>query len=467
MKRILKALLLLMCSLVLVLAACSNDKGTNSNNSSTSTGGSSSNTSNNSNTSNSGGGDAKQEVVLNIPHYKSGENVGAKFFLPQVERFNQKYAGQYKIVIEEIPQDDYMQKIKLLAQQNKLPALIEGGDKVFMEEVIIANNLFYDLKPWLDSKPEIKNLMMEASIDYNTTADGKIVSMPLIVQRPIGLYYNKEMFAAAGITKPISQMTFDEFDAALEALKQAGYTPLALMTGENAWTTMLLTSALLANEPGGAEILNSKDYVYDYTDPMWIRTFERLQKWFQNYTTDNAIGAVYADAANNFLSERTALIFNGTWMIGDFSDTSKTSEGFKDKVGTSIYPGGAAISSSAGYTWWIPSNLKQEEIDAALAFLEFINSPEELEAYMLAEGGNVPKLDTTPEFEAQLDPILAELNSSLQNDLKITVQSLEQIWPPQIANPEFGKYLPLLADGTITPQKFAEELTNMAQQFKN
>jgi raffinose/stachyose/melibiose transport system substrate-binding protein len=467
MKRILKALLLLMCSLVLVLAACSNDKGTNSNNSSTSTGGSSSNTSNNSNTSNAGSGDAKQEVVLNIPHYKSGENVGAKFFLPQVERFNQKYAGQYKIVIEEIPQDDYMQKIKLLAQQNKLPALIEGGDKVFMEEVIIANNLFYDLKPWLDSKPEIKNLMMEASIDYNTTADGKIVSMPLIVQRPIGLYYNKEMFAAAGITKPISQMTFDEFDAALEALKQAGYTPLALMTGENAWTTMLLTSALLANEPGGAAILNSKDYVYDYTDPMWIRTFERLQKWFQNYTTDNAIGAVYADAANNFLSERTALIFNGTWMIGDFSDTSKTSEGFKDKVGTSIYPGGAAISSSAGYTWWIPSNLKQEEIDAALAFLEFINSPEELEAYMLAEGGNVPKLDTTPEFEAQLDPILAELNSSLQNDLKITVQSLEQIWPPQIANPEFGKYLPLLADGTITPQKFAEELTNMAQQFKN
>jgi len=467
MKRILKALLLLMCSLVLVLAACSNDKGTNSNNSSTSTGVSSSNTSNNSNTSNAGSGDAKQEVVLNIPHYKSGENVGAKFFLPQVERFNQKYAGQYKIVIEEIPQDDYMQKIKLLAQQNKLPALIEGGDKVFMEEVIIANNLFYDLKPWLDSKPEIKNLMMEASIDYNTTADGKIVSMPLIVQRPIGLYYNKEMFAAAGITKPISQMTFDEFDAALEALKQAGYTPLALMTGENAWTTMLLTSALLANEPGGAAILNSKDYVYDYTDPMWIRTFERLQKWFQNYTTDNAIGAVYADAANNFLSERTALIFNGTWMIGDFSDTSKTSEGFKDKVGTSIYPGGAAISSSAGYTWWIPSNLKQEEIDAALAFLEFINSPEELEAYMLAEGGNVPKLDTTPEFEAQLDPILAELNSSLQNDLKITVQSLEQIWPPQIANPEFGKYLPLLADGTITPQKFAEELTNMAQQFKN
>ena len=39
------------------------------------------------------------ETVITIPHFKSGENVGAIFFLPQVERFNEKYAGQYKVVI--------------------------------------------------------------------------------------------------------------------------------------------------------------------------------------------------------------------------------------------------------------------------------------------------------------------------------------------------------------------------------
>ncbi|MCK5672711.1 MAG: hypothetical protein KAH95_05010, partial [Spirochaetales bacterium] len=69
------------------------------------------------------------EVVITIPHYKAGQNVGGKFFLPQVARFNEKYAGTYKLVIEEIPQDSYLGKIKQLAQQNKLPALIEGADK--------------------------------------------------------------------------------------------------------------------------------------------------------------------------------------------------------------------------------------------------------------------------------------------------------------------------------------------------
>ena len=31
---------------------------------------------------------AEGVVELTIPHYKAGENVGAVFFLPQVERFN-------------------------------------------------------------------------------------------------------------------------------------------------------------------------------------------------------------------------------------------------------------------------------------------------------------------------------------------------------------------------------------------
>lgn len=403
MRKSYKSLFILAMSLMLILSACAGGKGNET-----------------------AGGDGKsgKEVVLRIPHYKSGQNVGAKFFLPQVDRFNEKYKGQYKVEIEEIPQDDYAAKIKLLAQQKKLPALIEGGDKDFLTDVVVKQELYYDLKPWLDSKPELTKYMIDDSVNYNTTSDGKIVSMPFIVMRPIGLYYNKEMFEKAGITKPISQMTFDEFDQALESLKKAGFTPLSLMTAENAWTSMLLTTSFLANQPGGAEILRSTDFVYDYSDPMWAKSFAQLQKWFQNYTTDNAIGAAYADAANNFLNERTAIIMNGPWMVGDFSDTSKAAEGFEKKVGASIYPGGVTIATINEYNWWIPKGLKQEETDAALAFLEFIFSPEEQEAYMVAEGGTAPKLETSSEFDSKLDPILLELNNSIQSDLKETVQAL-------------------------------------------
>ena len=60
---------------------------------------------------------AAAEIVVTLPHYKTGENVGAKFFEPQVARFNEKYDGQYEIVIEEITQEMYADKMKQLTQQ--------------------------------------------------------------------------------------------------------------------------------------------------------------------------------------------------------------------------------------------------------------------------------------------------------------------------------------------------------------
>ncbi|UVI29167.1 ABC transporter substrate-binding protein [Paenibacillus spongiae] len=457
MKRSFRTLMLLSLALMLVLTACSS--GGNGKNE----GG---NKPDKENTGASDGkGASKDKVTIKIPHYKSGSNVGAKFFLPQVERFNKKYEGQYELIIEEIPQDDYNAKIKLLAQQKKLPALIEGGEKTFLEDVVIKDELFYDLKPWLDSKPEVKKLMIEDNVAYNTKGD-KIFSMPLITMRPIGLYYNKEVFEKAGVTKPISQMTFAEFNEALEQIKSSGVAPLTLMTSENAWTSMLLATAFMANEPGGADVLKSTEYTYDYTAPAWINTFTQLQKWFQNYTTDNAIGAAYADAANNFLNERTAIIANGPWMVGDFSDTTKSAEGLEKKIGASIYPGGIAIATLNEYSWWIPKGLSEGETQAALAFLEFMAQPEEQEAYMVAEGGTAPNLQTSAEFESKLNPILAELNSSTKNDLKNTVQAMSSIFPNQIADPEFGKFLPTLINGDMTPEQFAQELTRKAKQFQ-
>jgi raffinose/stachyose/melibiose transport system substrate-binding protein len=454
MKRKYNVLMALCLSLVLVLTACSSGNGgknTSQGNAGTETGGDSG---------------TQKEVVLKIPHYKSGQNVGAKQFLPQVERFNKKYAGKYKLVIEEIPQDDYNAKIKLLAQQNQLPALIEGGERDFLRDIVVKQEKFYDLKPWLDAKPELKEIMIDDSVAYNTTESGKIVSLPFISMSPIGLYYNKEMFQKAGITKPISQMTFDEFDQALESLKKAGFTPLTLMTGENAWTSMLLATSFLANEPGGADVLKSTDFAYNFNNPMWIKTFAELQKWFQNYTTDNAVGAVYADAANNFLNERTAIIANGPWMVADFGDTTKAAEGLDKKIGASIYPGGVAVATLNEYSWWIPKGLKQEETDAALAFLEFMSTPEEKEDAMVILGGTAPKMETSPDFDSKLNPILVELNGTVKNDLKQTVQAIATVVPSQVADPEFGKYLPTLASGKVTPEEFAKVLTKKAEQFK-
>lgn len=91
-------------------------------------------------------------VEVTIPSYKTGENAGAAFFVPQVERFNEKYAGKYKINLESVPQDSiFNDRLKQLAQQNKLPVLVEGGDPDWVKNVVIPNGLAYDLTDWIDA----------------------------------------------------------------------------------------------------------------------------------------------------------------------------------------------------------------------------------------------------------------------------------------------------------------------------
>ena len=405
---------------------------------------------------------AKGEVVITIPHYKAGQNVGGKFFLPQVERFNEKYAGTYRLVIEEIPQDSYMDKIKLLAQQDKLPALVEGADKKWFKEVIVKNGLFYDLSDWLTGNKAVKDLPIKASLDYVTTSKGEIAALPFAVVRPIGLYYNSTMVE---FNKPVTEMTIDEFGKAL------GDQKIAMMTAENAWTTSLFCTAIVVGE-GGADVIRTgiNDHVVDYTTDMWVRSFTKLQYILQNYASANTVGAAYADAANSFMSKNAAVIANGPWMVGDFASGSsdKWSNGFSgDQVRAAMYPGNMAIANLEGYHWWIPGNVSEEEKEAALAFLEFICSPAELEAFMIAEGGSAPNLTTSSNFKAKLaeNRILSDLNKAVNADT-IFIPVVVDVMPHSVGQEDWGRLLPKLLDGTFTPLQFGQELSRKAAAAK-
>ena len=155
----------------------------------------------------SGDEDASGTIQLVIPHYKAGQNVGAKFFISQVNRFNAAYSGIYELVIQEMPQDGYLEKMKQPAQQNRLPALIECADALWFEQVIVSDERFYNLGPWLNENPEIRDIMIDDSVDFNTR-DGKIITLPMAVVRPIGLYYNETLISPE---KRVSEMSFEEF----------------------------------------------------------------------------------------------------------------------------------------------------------------------------------------------------------------------------------------------------------------
>lgn len=404
---------------------------------------------------------AEGPIEVVIPHYKTGQNVGAKFFMPQVERFNKKYEGQYKIVVEELTQELYAEKMKQLGMQKKLPALVEGGDKDWIEKVVIPQNMYTDLMPFVHSKLELKSVLLQKQIEYNTF-DNKLFSVNIPVVRPIGLYYNDELVK---FSKPTGE--FANWD---ELVAELGDNKIAFMTGENCWTTELIYASLIANEEGGLELMEAhkQDRLLDYNNPQFINATKKLQKLLQNNAAANSVGAVYADAANAFMSKHAALIANGSWMMGDFADgnNDKWSNEFSGKtVKAGIMPGNIAVGNTDGYSLWIPSTVSDQEREVALAFIEFMMTPSELEAYMLAEGGTAPNLKTSDEFNKQRseNTLMYEYVNSVNTATKL-VPNFEEVVPHSISNLEFGKLLPKLIDGSLSAEDFCNELTKKAKE---
>lgn len=406
---------------------------------------------------------AAEEIAITIPHYKSGENVGARFFLPQVERFNEKYAGKYKVIIEELTQDIYSEKMQQLAIQKQLPPLIEGGTAEWLSDVVVPNELFLNLSDFLKEYPEVDEQIPDFQRAYNTTADGKFVSVSYNVVRPMGFYYNTEM--APLPKEPGAYADWDAF------LADFGDNKFALMTGENAWTSALVLSSMIAQE-GGVELLKEhatvENLLGDYNDPAIVNAFTRFKAFYDKHASSNAVGAVYADAANNFMSKGSAAIANGSWMVSDFLKGSedKWSNGFDGAVVRgAVFPGNIAVSNLTGsYGWWIPNTATAEQQEAAKAFLGFMLSKPEIEAYCLAEGGNPITWGLSDEAFAKMaetNPLMASYVGAADADTTY-VPNILDVMPSSVANTGFGSLLPLLLDGTYTPEQFAQQLTQTA-----
>jgi raffinose/stachyose/melibiose transport system substrate-binding protein len=307
----------------------------------------------------------------------------------------------------------------------------------------------------------MKERMIPAALEYNSQ-NGRLFSIMYPVVRPIGIYYNAALYRPS---RSFSQMSWDEVTAEL------GDNKIAFMTGENAWTTMLVLSSLIACEPGGADWLRAgarTTKITDFTTPMMVNATAKFQKLLQNYASSNTVGAAYADAANNFMSRRSALIANGSWMIGDFAPDAadKWSNGFNGAdVRGDVFPGNVAIGGDgAGYGWWIPSTATAAEQELAKTFIEFIMSPAELEAYMLAEGGTSPRMVASREYLARraenrlMDAYVGAINADT-----VLSFSLEGAVLTSTAE-DFARILPLLINGSMTPAQFCQDLSVRARE---
>lgn len=407
-----------------------------------------------------GAASALAEVTLDYPTFQVGVNTAAPVVAQLVEEFNAQHKGQVMIKVEEIPGDaNYIEKIKVLLTSGELPPVIYGAGYNLLD-LALANDSLVDITEYVDADPDWKALYNDKALEVNSR-DGKIYGSSA-EGNTIGYFYNKELFEKAGIAGPAK--TWDEFFAQLDTLKAAGITPLSMDTADSAWVTSLWMGAMIATSGEAGQAFMARMMPDDYNTPEVIAALANIQKMFQNYTTFDAVGGKYENAANAFLSGQTAMIANGPWMIGDFSDPAKAPEGFADKVGVAIYPEGFAYDEPIqGYL--VTKQKDPEVVKAAVEMVKYFTGVH-AQTVALEKQGMLPASTQVEITQAAKDnfPLLAQFVEALEGAVIRSATTQATMYPNLLDI--MSAELPNLANGSMTPEQFAQALTDGATKNK-
>lgn len=400
-----------------------------------------------------------KKVTITFPTEAVGLQMGAPWMKEMTDRFEELYGDTVELKLEEIPNAQSLwDKMQVLMNANNLPDIIMETGRNILPMVIDAGQAV-DMTPYIDADPEWKALMDPDAIAQNSR-DGKVYGVPSS-KMVVGYYYNKELFEKAGIDGPAK--TWDEFFADCEKLKSVGITPLSMDTNDEAWITTLLLGSMIGTDGAEGNKFMNTIYPETYQAPVFIKNVEKIQECFQKYTTMDAVGGKYENGAANFFAEKTAMIFNGSWMIGNFTDTRLVSEDFNAKVDCAAYPNDGMYNAPR-YGYFCGSNTK-EKADAAVNFIKILTGEEGMiRAFELFGAMPASNSLAIPAESAEIQPLGAKLNE-FANSATYKYMTYDILWYTPVRQALITQF-PLLASGDITAEQFAKALDDAAETAK-
>ncbi len=148
---------------------------------------------------------------------------------------------------------------------------------------------------------------------------GNYVSVPANLHRVNWLWANTKIFEKVGVSVP---KTLNEFFVAADAIKAAGYIPLA--HGGQPWQDATLFEAI------ALAVLGADDYRKAFVDldmetlssKKMIEVFTRFKK-LKDYIDDDSPGRVWNDATKMVINGGAAMQIMGDWAKGEFTAAGK------------------------------------------------------------------------------------------------------------------------------------------------
>lgn len=297
-----------------------------------------------------------------------------------VAAFSEKYDIEVDLVLEK----NIGEVLRPMIQAEEIPDVIylAVGSTDPLTDTMISEKAIEDISDVLnmnvaDEGVTVKAKVIDGFFDSNRVspyADGKVYLTPLFYS-PLGLFYNKGLFAEKGWDLP---QTWDEMFALGDAAKAEG---ISLFTYPTAGYFDGFFSSLL-NAVVGPEMYNKlMNYDVDaWNDAKTKEAFEIVGR-LADYTHPNTVAQANSEGFQKnqqLIMENEALFVpNGTWLPGEMEAAAVVAaDGFEWGLAPipALSAGGDLYSSTFTEEAYIPKGAKN--VENAKLFLSYLYSDE-------------------------------------------------------------------------------------------
>ena len=297
-------------------------------------------------------------------------------FKQLVSQFNQTYPN-VKIDYQVVPFEDAQNKFLAAAQAGKgMPDVLRS--EVAWTSQFAARGYLLDLtdSPLAADKGDYLDTPLSSNL-YN----GKLYGVPQVTDT-LALYYNKKLFAQAGIDSPPT--TWDEVEADAKLLKSKAHVDGIALNPQGYFLLPFIYGE-------GGDMVDTDSKTIELTSDADVQGVSTAQKLIKDGAAPKPPATDgYAAAMDAFLGNQVGMVLNGPWEIGNISGNKKF--GGIDNLGIAPVPAGSAQAGApvGGHNYVITSAVTDSNKQlAAAAFISFMNSPKS-QAFLADKLGLLP-----------------------------------------------------------------------------
>lgn len=390
-------------------------------------------------------GDQAADGQVTLTYWKLADtNDASKQAWEQVLAGFEKAHPEIKIQVEERSTDGHKEALRTSLGTSAAPDVywswagpgiggeyVQGGASLDLEK-------YYDEYGWQDRFSDVGMASVTQYGSYDGVPNG---------QAGAAVFYNKELFAKAGIESPPT--TYEELVDAADKLVDAGITPIEFGGTVN-WHLMRLLDNLLMTECGPDTFRSLITAEGDWASEACVSAaFEEFHTWTQDYLVKG--WASMSDSESNalFFSGKAAMVIEGNW----FNNVLRSNDVDTSTIGVFLFPTGSG--ELYGDTSNVYVSAASQHPDEAAMFLDYLTSeePQEINQKLVGSRPVNTAVTVDPATQDSLDkewnPLFAEATGLYYfNDQGMSLAMTTEYW--RIQN--------LVATDQLAPSQAGAEL---------